>query len=101
MKRLPLPISLALSLYYLNRARQWDVKQHYTPDMPPLTVTRTPFMWDKAADLAAIIAACRGGWSFTACAGTFWFTKAKENGVAYRVDEESFPSVKRQVNKGA
>jgi hypothetical protein len=37
--------------------------------------------WDKKADLDNIAAESeKFGWSFEACAGTFWFSRTKKNG---------------------
>ena len=37
--------------------------------------------WDKQADLDNIAAvAAKFGWTFEACAGTFWFSRTKKNG---------------------
>ena len=62
-QRLPLPIIEALQKYYLHRRLQNEGKAK----------------WDKTADLMMldkILKSEAQEWGYSACAGTFWFTKS-------------------------
>jgi hypothetical protein len=62
-------------MYYVNRKYQHE------------------YEWDKGADLRRIDDACtKEGWSFEACAGTFWFSRDRVSGTdVITVTERTLP----------
>lgn len=88
MVKLPLSLTHAVALYYLNRDKQYITP---TRDKDGMAISyRSTFKWDKQTDLKAIRKACRTKWGVAASAGTFWFTRIGRK-TTYRVDESTFP----------
>lgn len=70
--KLPNKLLLAIARYYINRSSQYRSSEN---------------KWNKEADLDFIDNNCPEGISYSAIAGTFWFSRGKKT---IKIDESNF-----------
>lgn len=93
--KLPNKLTIALGQYFINRnlSKSQEVRNTYSKNKTE-TVIRKGKTWDKESDLNRIDNTLPDDWTYTACAGTFWFQKSNKNKYVYTVDEDTWPLAK-------
>jgi hypothetical protein len=90
-------IAVAVSLYYINRANQYNI-HHVTVNsgggkFEVHKVVSKGKEWDKQADIDNVgKVAAQYGYGVSVCSGTFWFVHKTKRG--FEVNESTFPMAK-------
>ncbi len=82
--KLPNKLLLAIARYYINRSNQYEVAHNGNGYK---IMERSKRSWNKDVDLDFIEKNCPEGMSYSAIAGTFWFSRGKKT---IKIDESNF-----------